>query len=231
MRATFRAAVAAFTALAIGGIITASASAELPEFSPNSFKPLISMQLGSVTFTGVGGITYGCTSGTGSGEITGAQTANAKFTFKGCVRGSSTCNTVGSVAGEIRSETVPVRLVYISKANHEVGLDFNYEEPTKVFPPPPAKTFATWGCGSTSGLGIRRSIIAKVTPVNTATISYSAAFSQSSKGVQSPRQYENSEGVSISAHPEMNLTNGFWEEGSLQASNAVTIQEIIAIRA
>lgn len=201
--------------LATASVLAAtSASAALPEFKYTSKHLQISG--GEAKFTMVDGLTIHCSKVTGEGELTGAKTASAKLTFTGCGANGVQCESTGAPLGEVKTGTLPVELVYLSKEKHEVGLVFNYEEPTHKFPPPPPLTFAQWECSGRGG-GMRRAVIATVSPVNTKASSFSVTFSQKSTGVENPTFYEAETGEHINAFPELGIF-GAYEEGSMTDS-------------
>jgi hypothetical protein len=210
--------------LALAGLAGASSAvaAETLSFIPASGKfPVKTTVKGGIVALQVESNGYDCTSVTGEGEITGHKTGKMKFKFKGCGTGITECQS-GAVKGEIVTETVPVELVYISKEHHEAGLDFNYEEPTEGFPPP-AHQFASWSCGGFGKYGIRRSIIAAVTPVNTSALSHTK-FSENGThhGIQNPIAYETEAGKRFEAFPEMALVTEKYSEGSLASQLEMT---------
>jgi hypothetical protein len=212
--------------LALSGLATSQALAtETLAFTPQSGKlPVKGVTLKS----GSGGIdftqettVYGCSSMTAEGEITGRKTAKLKFVFKGCGTPNGTqCHTLGAPEGEIKTETLPVELVYTSKAKHEAALDLNYEEPTEAFPPPPHKQLATWYCKSlfeSGPYGIRGSILAPITPVNTLTNTFKLKLTEK-EHKQTPTTYETEAGKAYTAFPEMALISEFYSEGALWGS-------------
>jgi hypothetical protein len=215
---------AVFAALALSAVAASTAAAsETLSFIAQSgkFPVKTTVKGGNVTLR-VGSEGYTCISSAGEGEITGHKTGKMKFRFKECGRSGVKCQS-GEVTGEIVTETVPVELVYISKEHHEAGLDFNYEEPTEPFPPP-AHQFASWSCGGFGKFGIRRSIIAAVTPVNTSTLSHTVKFSENATlhGIQNPTAYETEAGKRFEAFPEMDLETEGYFEGSLASQLEMT---------
>ena len=163
---------------------------------------------------------YGCGSLTGEGEFTSHKAGKMKFTFKECNLGTGgQCQSSELTPGEIKTGTLPVELVYTSKAKHEAALDLNYEEPTEVFPPPTHKTFAKWECRNglaTTKSGIRGSILVPITAVNTQSNAFKLGL-VAEKGVQSPSSYETEAGKVYKAFPETALisTTEFYSEGAV----------------
>jgi hypothetical protein len=208
------AVVVAACALSAVAVSTAAASETL-SFVPQSGKfPVkkVTVKGSEVSFTEEE-TTYTCSSTAGEGEITAAKTAKLKFAFKECRPNGpgSECKSTGAKLAEIVTGTLPVELVYTNKAKHEAALDLNYTAPTEKG----RKTLASWSCSppETTGLGIRGSILAPVTPVNTATLTHKLTLKGGKLGVeyQEPRKYETETGEKFEAFPELNLL-GFWSE-------------------
>jgi hypothetical protein len=148
MRSTHKRLFAVLVAmLALSAIAVTSASAALPEISPNPTEkvPLtFTVKLGgehehSVTFQGLSGLPVICRKGaTGTGKFTGAKTGVlTQLTFTECALNGSEeyeCSTLnGAVRGELRAKAnLPIELVYKSKAAHEVGILINHYEPKLV---------------------------------------------------------------------------------------------------
>jgi hypothetical protein len=172
---------------------------------------------GEVTFHEEG-TSYGCSASTGEGQITGHKTGTVKLKLTGCrtMPSFQPCQNTAT-SGEIVSLSLPVQLVYKSKASHEAALDLNYEEPTEEFPPPPKKQLATWHCGSLNEFGpfgIRGSILAPVTPVNTLTLAHTVKMLEH-EGLQSPSSYETEAGKVFSAFPELAIFTTTYFKGAV----------------
>jgi hypothetical protein len=217
--------VALVAMLTLGALTSASASAALPEFHHAKEIALgYTLNGGEVKFKTNSGLSYGCASSKGEGSVTGAKTATAKLTFKGCRAGFTPCQSEGAAAEEIKTGSLPVELVYISKEKHEAGLVFNYK-------PPLPFTFAKWACNGTSQ-GIRNSIIAALTPVNTNTFSHTVTFAETNKaGIQNPTQYEDEEGKLITAWAEMQIVSTNWLQGALVNQLTLTTPEPLEVKA
>jgi hypothetical protein len=202
-------------ALALTAITATTATAALPEFNYKGL-PRFTLKGSKVAFDEAGGHSYSCEVSKGEGKITGKKTATATLTLNKCSAPlGATCQSTGASIEEIKTGTLPVELVYTSKANHEAGLIFNYEATKKN----PLTTFASWYCesllgGKTTGLGVRGSIIAPVTPVNTKTGSYTTKF-EATKEVQSPTTYETETGEKLTAFPELALISEHFAEGAM----------------
>jgi hypothetical protein len=212
------------TALAIALTLTAiaatTATAALPEFSyVKIFTPKFTLKGGKTQFE-AGSEAYKCEASSGEGSVTGAKTATAKLTLTGCSIGVESFQSPGAKKGEVKTGTLPVELVYTSKASHEVGLVFNYEATKKS----PLTQFASWEFAGFAGkLGVRGPIIAPATPVNTKTNTYTVTFS-GSKGLQTPASYETEAGGKASAFPELALISEFYEQGAVE--NKWTLTDI-----
>jgi hypothetical protein len=217
-------AVAAALALAAAAASTATAAETLSFVSQSGRFPLkgVTLKGGEIKFT-TETESYGCSSSTGEGEITGHKTAKMTLSLKGCRYEGTACHNHGTIE-EIKTESLPVELVYTSKEHDEAGLDFNYQEPTEKH-----KQLVSWECTSGgnifTGFGIRGSIISAVTPVNTSTLTHTVKFTRNSisRWVQSPTAYETEAGGKFEALPEMALLGSeVYREGSLTSTIEVT---------
>jgi hypothetical protein len=112
-----RVLVALVAVFAFGALVSASASAALPEFSgvkPTTFTG----SGGQVLFEEEGGSKYACQSSSITGTITGPkEVSNIVVKFPGC---ASFCATVATKA--LETKELKGRLAYISKAEKTVGL-------------------------------------------------------------------------------------------------------------
>ena len=217
------------TALAIALTLTAIAAttaiAALPEFKIVD-KPQFTLKGGKIHWEEVGGLGgYGCEESSGEGNITGAKTATVKLKFNKCKFDEKEFQTEGDKKGEITTGTLPVELVYTSKAKHEVGLIFNYESPAAKEKLEGPNRFAAWEITIVVGhpihAEIRSGAIAPTTPVNTKTESYSITLAISEEK-QNPRYYESETGGSIRFAPEMSLLGGMFTEGGLSDKFTLT---------
>jgi hypothetical protein len=210
MRSRLRNAVVAVAAVCAMSVVMASAaSASLPEYSPipNKFE----LASGEVTLeTATAGKTVHCKTTTGPVELHTFQSFTGQISFNGCKAiGEKACTTTGATAGTIKAN-VPMQLVYLAKATHEVGIVFNYQESGKV------TTFATFGCGAGfTNLTLRGAVIAQVTPVNKKVKAFTLALS-GSKGTQGLTQYENTKGEKVTVGLELGETE--FQKASLNAS-------------
>jgi hypothetical protein len=219
------AAIAAFAAINAGQAF----ATETLSFSPlsNKFPVHASVKGGSLTLTQEGEKTIVCSKSSGEAEITGHKTAKIKLTLSSCGSGFSTCNTHGAASGEIKTEALPVELVYVSKEKHEAGLDINYQTP-----PAEKGQLVSYECellgSKQTGYGVRGSIVAPVTPVNTDVMTHKAKLAKNATyaWIQSPVSYETETGTSFKAFPEVALTSpNTYYEGSVTDELEITSLE------
>jgi hypothetical protein len=237
-----RALVALVAVLALSAASAASASAALPEFGGSTFPV-------QYTFSSSGGVTFKatdagsyviCTGGTAEGEITGAKTLTARFDFKGCYYadnegGGMACTTKGASVGEIKSESLKGSLVYISKANKEVGIVFNpYEQAKELKEIVPPSTFAaSFVCaerGAPSiGIAIRNGVTVPVTSLNTLTKSYTLKFAVS-ENKQVPAEYENAAGEKVRNLLETSFREESFATGGMETAGTLNMQKSIEVK-
>lgn len=222
--------LAAACALVACLAVPAGAGANPVFESPSGIYPLkFSLKGGEVKFEDEGAKGYAChTASGGEGEVKSKTSATLKLTFTHCNAegGATTCMTAGAGLEEIRTLNVTVVPVYTSKAKHEVALAINYEKPES--PPPPPVRLAEWQCETFGtkalGLGIRRSILSPVTPVNTQALTFALKFTGTAPGKQTPSEYETEAGEKIKATPEMALVSKeLWRGGDLTAPASVEL--------
>jgi hypothetical protein len=202
-------------------VFSTTATPGLPEFGHTNLK--YTLAGGFATFENNQRESLSCSASTGEGEITGAKTATGKLKLTGCAINGTRCQTQGAMAGEIVTGTLPVELVYISKERHEAGLVFNFQ----------SSTFASWSCGITNGFGMRLSVIALVTPVNSNVATHTVTLAKTANiGEQNPTKYENGEGQLITAWPEMAVLNSeHYFQGDLTEQYTLTTAEPVNINA
>lgn len=225
VRTIYRKALVALAAtLALGALASASASAALPEFEgpfPNKFTFTASNTV-TVMTEGSTTLHFSCTSSTAEGSITEAHAGTATLKLHGCVSGTGAhCTTSGLVEGEIKTGSLPIAAVYTKLSPKEVGIDFNYNQTT---------TFASFSCGFENPVVIRHSIIAKVTPINTKTSTYTLTFSQSG-GFQNPSRYINEHEAFVSAFPEISWFGGPYFSAGLGNGVTLTTEKETKIKA
>lgn len=134
-----------------------------------------------------------CSESHGEGEVTGPRSAVAKYSFTGCVteHGSSTkCKSEGASEEEIKTGPIYAELVYISQAKGEVGMLLN----------PGGSTYMVFECGGESAEA-RGPFLAPVGPINTQATSFTASLAAVG-AMQTPDEYEGSDGERHTAHPE-----------------------------
>jgi hypothetical protein len=162
------------------------------------------LTLGKSAFVDTEGSAVECESGVAEGKLTGPQTSVFTLSseiFKGCELQSygKPCETSGAAHGEIRGESsAQAELVYLSKAKKEAGLLLTPHIPLA-------------SCG-TLGLRLTGTLLAPITPVNTATTTYAVPFAESA-GTPANSKYEGGE-----AAFEMSL--GVEYPGALSAKEA-----------
>ena len=200
--------------LALGGLVSASALAALPEFT-GSFPNKHESSFGSsgsrseVVFESTGGKVLACEKMMGKGEITSAKALTESWTLTGCrYAGSFSCSTAGAKEGEIQIASVKGILVYLSKAKKEVGIAY---APLEKLETPPL--LASIKCGGGGSIELRRTLLAHITPVNSLTSKFEMQF-RAFLGKQEPNKYEN-EGHEWAAYAEFSLDSGPFEEAGL----------------
>jgi hypothetical protein len=230
MRSKFRGGFVLLVAVfALSAVGVSSASAALPEFTGRFPDKMILTDTHEVKFETAEGGGIVCLTGLDAeGSITGAKTAAAKLTLKGCRYPGAEqrkCTSTGMKTGEIRTEEVSVVPVYTSKASKTVGLDFN--ENTKKLPKE-EPTFAKFTCEYEWSETVRGAVIVPITPVNTETSSFTLSL-KSSAGKQLPTWFENEEGTKITNVLEGTSGGGttFFQEG-LDSGEAVSLRTAFA---
>jgi hypothetical protein len=217
MRNRWKIIAAVLGVLALSGLAAGQAiAAETLSFAPKSgkFPAKVTFTSGAITFDAEGATTsIECSKGTGEGSVTGHKAATMSLTLTGCGAALGTTCSNTSTTGEIKLTSLPIELVYVSKAHHEAGLDINYgESPRQI---------ATWKCEQLgvkqTGFGIRGSIVAALTPVNTETYTHAVklAHNATTEWLQSPTSFENEAGSVFKSFPELALTSETYREGDM----------------
>lgn len=214
-------AIAAFAAVNAGQAFATETLYFLPQSGKFPIKK-VAVKGSVMLFTEAGATSQrSCTSVTGEGEITNRRTAKLKLTLKGCGAINSLCHSKGAAEGEVVTGTLPVELVYTSKEHHEAALDINYEEPGTG-----TKQLISWEC--TSGLlgeipgGVRGSILAPVTPVNSMVATHALSL-KAKEERQTPSTYETETGSKFEAFPEVSLlAPETYAKGSMTGSLELT---------
>jgi hypothetical protein len=203
--------------LAISGIIASSALAALPEYT-SLLKNSFTLTGAEVTLEQSGGITgLHCKKVTGPYELLNVKEFTGKIAFKECSAAlAGSCTTPGAAEGEITTNTgIVMRLAYLSKAIHEVGLiiNYNYKSPKE------ALTFATFKCKKfLTEAVVRGPMVAKLTPINESTRDLIVGLAGSG-GSQKITQYENESGEKVTASPEMSINEGSFKAADLNAGS------------
>jgi hypothetical protein len=197
---------------AVSGVVTASASAARPEYAvwPNKITKLSS---GEIILETAGAKTPSvrCKSSQATTvEATTFKSGFAEPAFKECKSslGTSCKSTNTSVAGEIKTN-LSWKLVYLSKATHEVGTLFQGREAMSGW-----TTFSCFGASIT----LRGSVLAKTTPVNVKANPFTLAL-QGAHGKQEVTQYETEGGEKATAALELRWNEAAsFEAASIGAS-------------
>jgi hypothetical protein len=222
MRSKFKTTVMMFVAvLAISIVGVSSASAALPEFD-KPFPNKIEVKSSPGTLLVAKNVSIACTANTAKGEITGAKTITATFTFTGCGKYSS----AGAKEGEIKTAELEGKPVAIN-GGKEVGVDFQRKG---------TGNFAEFSKGTGAEketLKVRGALIGAVSPANIKTNVWKLVFKEKG-GVQEPAEYENAtkekvkavletegSGEKAFAFEQMGVEAGF-EEGSSAYPDEIT---------
>jgi hypothetical protein len=183
-------------ALLLGAPAGASAASPVLEFvAPGHGLPVsFTTESGPVIaeMAGFSSVVH-CSSSHGEGEITDLRSAVAKYRFTGCVtKGGSNqkCKSEGAQEEEIVTGAIEANLVFLDQAKREVAMLLN----------PGGGTYMSFECGGESAEG-RGPFLAPVSPLGTATTTFTATLSQSGS-VQTPDEYEGPFGERLKAVPE-----------------------------
>jgi hypothetical protein len=196
--------------LAIGSFqaLAATAASATPHFEGG---PARFSFTGNATTIESGTASVTCQAVGGSAEFLPNE-LNGKLTLKGCsgkVSGIpiAHCTSSGAATGEIRTNELGDRLVYLSQAKHEVGMLFGAGEVTP---------FASFACGANNEV-LKGSLLARISPVNTITAHFPIA-AIGKGGVQELSQYEGEKGEKLSAQLELSPGGGPFKVADLNAS-------------
>jgi hypothetical protein len=203
---------------AVPAVVSASASAALPEFGGPFPKPF-KVNSGALLAETVSKIRATCKAGTNAGELTGPQTGKATLKLTGCEVFSLKCSSAGAAPGEIVSNPLSMTLGYINKAKKEVGISL---EATT------GDTVAEFTCGS---VRVREtgSVIGRITPINkkvTAGKPFTLKFTQKG-GKQKPTKFEGGPTDVLMA----SVNGGTPEEAGLSVKGEMTFTEVGEIKA
>jgi hypothetical protein len=144
-------------------------------------KPAFKGKGGKATLhtPGVGEVT--CASFKDSGTITSPTTEGKVLsTFSKCESLGKTCTSPGAKAGTITTNNLKGSLGYLSKANHEAGVDLSAET---------GSVLAEFTCEGLS-ISVTGSVIGQITPVNIATKKSTTTFAVTPEGFQKYKSFE-----------------------------------------
>jgi hypothetical protein len=125
-------------------------------------------------------------------------------------------------AGEIVTNLLKARFVYIKAGSNEVGLTLE---------PEGATPFAKFTCGGIQTLSVSGSVVGKLTPVNTPTNTYTLTFTQSA-GIQSPEGYLVPEGCAFTKDALTMTGSGFesfTSQAGLDSSETLTVSKNMVV--
>jgi hypothetical protein len=163
---------AVMMALMLTVVVSATASAALPEFLPGTAGTKATAKSGKATLAIKGGSTITCKASEvtkGNGELLGTKTALAVIDFTGCTAFGLPANSLGDLK-EVILAHVELTLCYIKKATH-VGVIF---ETLPVHIEIPSTKLLVTVTGSFVGL---------IEPINKKTATYTLNIAQAG-GVQ-----------------------------------------------
>jgi hypothetical protein len=145
--------------LAIGGSLSAVASAAPPEFSPPFPNPFTSASK-ATTLETIGKVRVKCTASTDSGMVTGPKTLSVRIDFTSCTTTAVAevlCQSPNGAPGEIQTELLLGQLGYVTAPPAPVvGLDLSN---------PTGGPMIVFFCGSLKG-EVLGSVIGRVAPLN-----------------------------------------------------------------
>ncbi len=209
--------------LAMGGVVAASASAELPEFSPAEHctgKKTVKchvIKIKSKEKTTVFEIAPStqvvCRSADDKGEIIGANRNTEEMKFSACrlMPGNIACVAVGGV------RPLESSIGYVNRFVPEVGVE--------LVPKAPNLYFVEFNCGGTV-IQVGGSLVGIITPLNTPTNQFKVAFTHAGL-VQIPL---NLEGGPYDA-PLCSINHGSAMECGFESMDEVRTSSIIEIKA
>ncbi len=193
----------------------ASASAALPEFSGPFPKPFGSKS-GKAVLETVKKATVTCAADTNTGQVTGPKAGTVVITFTGCAIPGARCSNTGT-PGKIVTNTLVLRLGYISKAKKEVGVDLLN-----------GNLIVEFACGGVV-VQVKGSVIGRITPINKPVVppkGYTLKFTQAG-GKQKVQNLE----AEPKDTPETAFGGGPFEESGLASNDSVNFAEPTEIKA
>ena len=207
LRSWYVAAVAAVAALALAAVPAGATAAASPvlEFAPSGGTFPVEFQAvgGEVTaaLAGVDSVVR-CKESEGVGLVTGPRSAEGIYWFYDCeTQGGSQagrkCTSADAEPGEIETEVVDARLVFISQASREVG----------VVLAPAGELYMAFDC---EGVPVTAygPFVSPVGPVNQLTSSFTANLFRTG-ATQLPSSYEGVFGETVAAVP-----TGSWQNNT-----------------
>jgi hypothetical protein len=212
--------VAIMALLALGTVISATASGALPEFLPEATEktPIkFTAKSGAGTLETVSGSKITCTEGKGEGEITAAKKTIGKGELKGCKSGAVSCNTEGAPTGVIK-ESGEGLLVYIKKEPKDVGMVGSPKANIKIT------------CGAFLKIEGRGHIIGLITTINKKQKIFTGSLKQT-KGVQEFTEYENEKGEKVKAICEISFNGGPFEQCGVEGSGETETEKEVEVMA
>jgi hypothetical protein len=180
------------TALVLGAVGVASASAATPEFTlkaGESFPASIGSTLhaGKVTFGWNTQLWGECSENKTEGSITGAKTASLTLEWAGCRDGTTSEHSEGAAEGHI-VVTGTGQLTYISRDAEQVGIVLSLKE-AKVW------------IGGSEDIILNGSLLIPITPLNSETSKLALPIHSVGLGVQEVITYEAEGRYQLSAFP------------------------------
>ncbi len=194
------------------------------EFLPGpGAKPKFTGSLGAVVLEGAAKAKITCSSGTSSGEYTGASTLTITLTLSGCERASDheQCQSVAAPAGQITTSALEGELGIISRSKPlAAGLDLEH-----------SPTLATFECSSTAPLGkevvsLEGSVIGAVKKLDAPVAGFTVTFKQHA-GSQLPEAFEGGAADTLSTA----ILGGGSEPTGLAATLSLSDEEPLEIKA
>jgi hypothetical protein len=204
-------------ALVAGGGAAASASAASPHYVMESAGPIDGPSGGTVTLeNSANALQVKCKTTNGGkmwpGDIYTFYFHEVVINFSECTTNvGGTCTTAGSAAGVITTNNMNMTLFYIAKATREVGLVVNDKSSSEQL------TLTTFACkvsGAEIKFTVRGTALAKVSPVNTKTTTFTMALT-GSKGVPTLTEYEEESGKKATTKLEVEEGSGAWKAADL----------------
>jgi hypothetical protein len=208
-------------AFAFSAVVSASASAVLPEFSgtfPTSIKKAVFTKEAKLETKS--GSTVKCTSFEVTGTLKAAKELESTIAFKGCTAsfGAKCTNTANPEEIKVTAGGIPV---YYEKLSKEVGI--------RALPRELGNQYTEFTCAGISKVKVRANaalggLLCSITPVNTSTTKYTLTCNGSAiKGVNEITEYENEKGEKVKSFLESSVGGGAFEQ-SAEITGAVNFE-------